>query len=71
VILQQICIKSLTNCWLESTIQAAYKKGFNMIGQTDVTPNTSPEAQKVALEFTYPKFCTPLTQDKFCAKQIL
>merc|ERR1711962_686387 len=58
----------LTNCCVESTIRTAYEKGFNVIGLTDVTATTSPEAQKAAVDFTYPMFCTPMTQEQFCAK---
>jgi len=58
----------LTNCCVESTMRAAYEKGFKVITLTDCTAATSPEAQDAAVKYTFPMFSVPLTHDEFFAK---
>lgn len=58
----------LTNCCVESTMRAAYEKGYQVITLTDCTAATSQEAQDAAVKFTFPMFSIPLTHTDFINK---
>lgn len=58
----------LTNCCVESTMRAAYEKGYKVITLTDCCAATSLEAHEAAIKFTFPMFSVPMTSDEFLAK---
>eukprot|EP01036_Dinobryon_divergens_P023352 gene23352-31688_t len=55
----------LTNCCVESTMRAAYEKGYQVITLVDCTACTSPEAQDAAVKFTFPMFSLPMDYSSF------
>eukprot|EP00981_Chlorochromonas_danica_P009843 scaffold2831_cov249-Ochromonas_danica.AAC.44 len=58
----------LTNCCVESTMRAAYERGFKVITLTDCTAASSAAEQEAAVKYTFPMFSVPLTADEFLAK---
>mmetsp|Transcript_32312 Transcript_32312/g.82080 ORF Transcript_32312/g.82080 Transcript_32312/m.82080 type:complete len:236 (-) Transcript_32312:405-1112(-) len=58
----------LTNCCVESTMRAAYERGYRVFTLKDCTAATSAEAQEAAINLTYPMFSTPLTHKEFLAQ---
>mmetsp|Transcript_2430 Transcript_2430/g.2550 ORF Transcript_2430/g.2550 Transcript_2430/m.2550 type:complete len:207 (+) Transcript_2430:74-694(+) len=58
----------LTNCCVESTMRAAYEKGYNVITLTDCTAATSMEGQEAAIKHTFPMFSVPMTSVELMTK---
>lgn len=58
----------LTNCCVESTMRAAYEKGFKVITLTDCTATTGLAEQEAAVKYTYPMFSVPMTAADFMGK---
>lgn len=55
----------LTNCCVESTMRAAYEKGFNVFTLKDCCAATSEEEHAAAVKYTFPMFSTPIDQEGF------
>ena len=60
----------LTSCCVESTMRAAYEKGFNVITLKDCTADTSEAAYEAAVNGTFNLFSTPMTSTEFTAKHL-
>ncbi|KAJ8601453.1 hypothetical protein CTAYLR_010056 [Chrysophaeum taylorii] len=58
----------LTNCCVESTMRAAYEKGFNTITLTDCCATTTIEGHQAATAGTFGMFSSPMTSDEFKAE---
>eukprot|EP01038_Epipyxis_sp_PR26KG_P010422 gene10422-14000_t len=58
----------LTNCCVESTMRAAYEKGYQVITLADCTACTSPAEQDAAISYTFPMFSLPMLHEDFLAK---
>lgn len=55
----------LTNCCVESTMRAAYERGYKVYTLKDCCATTSKDAQESALTHTFPMFSVPVTHDEF------
>lgn len=56
----------LTNVCVESTMRTAYERGFNVWTVTNATACTSAEEQRVACDFDFKMFSTPVTAAVCC-----
>jgi nicotinamidase-related amidase len=50
----------LTNCCVESTMRAAYEKGYDVVTLTDCTAALSEDEQRFAVEKNFPMFSHPM-----------
>lgn len=55
----------LTNCCVESTMRAAYERGYEVVTLKDCCAATSQEQHDAAVNFTYPMFSKPMAADEF------
>jgi ureidoacrylate peracid hydrolase len=55
----------LTNCCVESTMRAAYEKGYDVVTLTDCTAALSEDEQRFAVEKNFPMFSRPMTHTQF------
>ena len=53
----------LTNCCVESTMRAAYERGYRVYTLKDCTAATSMAGQEAAIEHTFGMFSLPVTSD--------
>ena len=57
----------LTNCCVESTMRAAYEKGYSVTTLVDCCAATSVEEHDAATKFTFPMFSKPTESTTFLA----
>ena len=55
----------LTNCCVESTMRAAYERGYRVYTLKDCCAATSMAGQDAAIEHTFGMFSMPVTSDVF------
>lgn len=55
----------LTNICIESTMRAAYDKGYRVFGITDAGATISLEQHRISIENNWPMFSMPMTQREF------
>jgi nicotinamidase-related amidase len=58
----------LTNVCIESTMRAAYDKGYHVFGITDASATVGLDEYHNAIRHNWPMFSVPVTQQQFLAK---